>query len=59
MPLIFASLCGSTPKSKSALIKWFVIELWPQPAQSVVGRPLYVSRGRPMMLRFVVLMVNP
>src|SRR5579864_7888481 len=29
---------------------WLVMALWPQPAHSVVGAPLYVSRSRPMWL---------
>ena len=40
MPDIFASRCGSMPSSYSALIMWLVIELWPQPAHSVVAAPL-------------------
>src|SRR5437660_4248162 len=37
---------------------WLVIELWPQPAHSVVAAPLYASRGRPMWL-IVALMRGP
>src|SRR6266851_5777054 len=40
MPDIFASMCGSTPSSYSALFMWLVMELWPQPAHSVVAAPL-------------------
>src|ERR1700716_2654033 len=29
---------------------WLVMALWPQPAHSVVGPPLYSSRVRPMWL---------
>ena len=50
IPLIFASMCGSTADSYSALTMWLVMELWPHPAHNVVGAPLYTSRARPMRL---------
>src|SRR5690348_4366239 len=56
MPLILASLCGSTPYSYKALIRWFVIELWPQPAHRVVGSPLYTSRVSPIKLTLMSLL---
>src|SRR5579884_4466039 len=40
MPLIFASLYGSTPYSYSALMRLLVIELCPHPAHSVEAEPL-------------------
>src|SRR5207245_9959529 len=59
MPDIFARRCGSTPSSYRALIMWLVIELWPQPAHSVVAAPLYASRASPARLTVVLMRAPP
>ena len=40
MPLSFATMCGSMPYSKKALMMALVMASWPQPAQSVDSPPL-------------------
>src|SRR5262249_20726603 len=52
MPLSFATRSGFTPISYMASIMRSEIELWPQPAHSVVLPPLYSITCNPMRFSF-------